>query len=208
MGLSSASRTYRSPLRQEQAATTRQRICAVAARLFEAHGYGQTSIALIAREAGVSAQTVYDAFTNKRGLARAVLDRVTSGDDVPRILATLPSVGDPLAVVQITAQVTRRILERGASAVNAMRRADDQELVAEWRSWEQRRYQGQQLVIDALSALGALRPDRAAAEHLDVLWALSGRDLYDLLVVERGWSADRYEQWLTEALAHELLARA
>ena len=86
-----------------------------------------------------------------------------------------------------------------------MRRAGDDELLEEWRSWEQRRYVGQEGVVQALSAQRALRPDRTEVEIHDLLWALTGRDLYHLLVVERGWSADRYEQWLTDTLGRELL---
>ena len=60
-------------------------------------------------------------------------------------------------------------------------------------------------MIDALSRIEALRQDRTPSEELDILWALTGRDLYEMLVVERSWTPDRYEDWLTDALARELL---
>ena len=88
-------RSSYAPIRQEQAAATRLRIVEVAARLFETQGYGQTSVAQIARESGVSAQTVYDAFGTKRGLARAVLARATSGDDLSGLFQDLAAATDP-----------------------------------------------------------------------------------------------------------------
>jgi hypothetical protein len=34
----------------------------------------------------------------------------------------------------------------------------------------------------------------------DILWAFTGRDLYRMLVIERGWTSDEYEKWLLELL--------
>ena len=39
----------------------------------------------------------------------------------------------------------------------------------------------------------------------DILWAFTGRDLYRMLVIERGWSSDEYEHWLAELLIQTLL---
>src|ERR1700751_1184408 len=51
-------RSYRSELRQQQAEATRARIMGAAAKLFAADGYARTTLAKIALEAGVSAETV------------------------------------------------------------------------------------------------------------------------------------------------------
>lgn len=39
----------------------------------------------------------------------------------------------------------------------------------------------------------------------DILWAFTGRDLYRLLVIERGWTSDAYEQSLARTLEKVLL---
>jgi len=40
----------------------------------------------------------------------------------------------------------------------------------------------------------------------DILWMYTGRDVYRMLVLERGWSSDQYESWLAETLIRTLLA--
>jgi hypothetical protein len=37
------------------------------------------------------------------------------------------------------------------------------------------------------------------------LWTLASHQVHELHVVQRGWSPDRYADWLAEALARELL---
>src|SRR5689334_9021372 len=61
-------RSYRSERRREQAAQTRERVLAAAARAFVARGFEATSVAAIAEEAGVSPETIYARFGNKRTL--------------------------------------------------------------------------------------------------------------------------------------------
>src|SRR5205807_3701510 len=68
------SRRYNSPLRQEQAARTRQRILDAAAELFVRQGYGTTSIRRIAEAAEVAPDTVYATFGTKARLLTAILD--------------------------------------------------------------------------------------------------------------------------------------
>jgi len=37
-------------------------------------------------------------------------------------------------------------------------------------------------------------------------WTLCSLAVYDLLVLERGWSDERYQTWLTDALGFALLS--
>src|SRR5919201_1637229 len=78
-------RRYDSTRRRDQAAATRRSILAAAQRLFEQRGYTGTSMADVAREAGVALKTVYLAFETKSGLLRAVWHLLLRGDeaDVP-----------------------------------------------------------------------------------------------------------------------------
>src|SRR6058998_729696 len=78
-------RSYNSSHRAEQAAATREGILGAAQRLFEEQGYASTSMAAIAKEAGVALKTVYLAFETKSGLLRALWHLRLRGDeaDVP-----------------------------------------------------------------------------------------------------------------------------
>ena len=67
----SQDRPYRSPLREEQAQGTRDRILEAALRVL-ANGIAGLSIPAVAREAGVSVPTVYRNFRTKRDLIEAM----------------------------------------------------------------------------------------------------------------------------------------
>src|SRR6516225_1908286 len=76
-------RTYDATRRQEQAQENRARVLNAARGRFLADGYTATTIPGVARDAGVSIQTVYKAFGNKAGLLKAVFDVAVTGDDQP-----------------------------------------------------------------------------------------------------------------------------
>src|SRR6266487_3112990 len=72
-------RRYDSTGRQAQAQRSRQAILDAAERQFLDTGYAATTIAAIAREAGVSVETIYKAFGGKSGLVRAIYERGLTG---------------------------------------------------------------------------------------------------------------------------------
>ena len=78
-------RRYHSPRRREQAEATRNEILDAAEKLFIRDGYVATSMAAIAKEAGVALKTVYVSFETKSGLLRALWHRNLRGgrEDVP-----------------------------------------------------------------------------------------------------------------------------
>ena len=76
-------RGYHSPLRESQARETRRRVIDSARDLFLEQGYPATTIAAVARRAGVSADTIYSTFGSKGALLKEVLDVVIGGDDAP-----------------------------------------------------------------------------------------------------------------------------
>src|SRR5437879_7317785 len=74
-------RRYDSSWRKEQARTTQRAVLRSAHDLFVSQGYGRTTIVDVARAAGVSVETVYGAFRNKRTLLHRAWDVTTGGDD-------------------------------------------------------------------------------------------------------------------------------
>jgi hypothetical protein len=46
------------------------------------------------------------------------------------------------------------------------------------------------------------------AEAADVLWALTSPEMADRFTRRRGWSLDRYEEWLARAMADALVGPA
>ncbi len=76
-----AKRQYNSVRRREQAGETRLRIIRSAYDLFVDQGYGRTTIAQIARTAGVAVETVYATFGSKPKLLHEVWDVTVGGDE-------------------------------------------------------------------------------------------------------------------------------
>jgi len=79
-------RNHGSPRQAQRRAATRARISDAATRLFLEHGYDETSLAEIAREAGVAPRTLYLHFDSKAAIALDYFDRWLD-DFVENVLA-------------------------------------------------------------------------------------------------------------------------
>jgi AcrR family transcriptional regulator len=198
--------------RAARSRATRARIATAAARLFVENGYAATSITTIATEAGVAAQTVYNAFANKPAILSAALDLAIAGDDAPVATLERAWVRDALAAPDAVDQVCRQvdgaaeILARVSPLLEVVRGAapTDPDLAAAWRANIAQRRTVQSVFVDALAAKGALRPGLTADDAADVTLALLSPETYTLLTVERGWSRDRWRAWARDALLRQL----
>lgn len=199
-------RPYRSAMRREQAEQTRRRVLTAAAQLFVEHGYDATSIAAIAERAGVSAETVYARFRNKRTLIGEVMQQAARGDDprpipeqdAPRAVAAEPDQREQLRL--FAADIALR-LERAAplAAVVAAAARSHPELAELYARLHEARLGNLSTLVEALSANGRLRLPPEPA--LETVWALTSPELHQLLVGVRGWTSDRYRDWLADNLA-------
>ena len=211
----SSQRRYQSPLRQEQARDTQRRILTAAEELFLDSGYTRTSIAAIAQRAGVSAQTVYNAFGTKAGLAKRIYDIRLAGDDEPVPMAERPVFQqlaretDPRRALLTYARIGREIAER-VGAVQALliagAAAGDSDLIDLVVTTERERAIGTGHMARKLTELRALKPGLDAERAGDLLWALTAPEIFRRLTVDRGWSLDAYERWLGETMCASLLA--
>jgi AcrR family transcriptional regulator len=209
-------RTYESPRRREQAAATRREILRAAQRQFEAHGFTATTVAAIASEAGVVPKTVYGAFETKGGVLRALWHLLLRGDeaDVPVMdRAWYREVLDePVAArqLELNARNARAVKERIAAVLDVIRHAAplDAELEELWRRIQSDFYDNQRAIVESLAAKGALRPGLDVARAADILWTLNHPDLWQLLVAQRGWTPEQWEQWFAATSSAQLLATA
>ena len=60
----------------------------------------------------------------------------------------------------------------------------------------------------ALMATADVRPGHSLAEVTDVLFAVSSAEMYELLVIRRGWTTRRFARFQRETLAGALLMPA
>jgi TetR/AcrR family transcriptional regulator, regulator of autoinduction and epiphytic fitness len=200
-------RPYHSPLRQEQAMATRQRILDAALELFGVHGYGATSIAAVAREAGVVPETIYATFGSKRGIVDGLIERAVPREVLAEIDASWQArAGDPAGQLAIVAAFATAFWGRNDALATVFRQGTgDADIGDEWS-----KRQGDRRAFFA--HLLADWPDevlRRGLDHdhaVDILWALATDEVFHLFVRERAWSPDAYEGWLLAVLRHEILA--
>lgn len=201
-------RAYDASRRRASAEERRGRILQTARNLFGHYGYGATSIERIAGEAGVAVPTVYAIYRSKRALLFALLDQADAQADVAGLLRDLnAAAGNPRKQLRRLVSFTCRFYAQAGDIIDIARGAGstNEDLLALWQEGEDRRLRGQKPLADAWDRSGALRKNINAKEALDILWAMTGADHYRLFVVDRKWSAARYEVWLENTLARLLL---
>lgn len=201
-------RAYDASRRRASAEERRGRILQTARNLFGHYGYGATSIERIAGEAGVAVPTVYAIYRSKRALLFALLDQADARADVAGLLRDLnAAAGNPRKQLRRLVSFTCRFYAQAGDIVDIARGAGstNEDLLALWQEGENRRLRGQKPLADVWDRSGALRKNINAKEALDILWAMTGADHYRLFVVDRKWSAARYEVWLENTLARLLL---
>jgi AcrR family transcriptional regulator len=209
-------RRYDSSGRQARARQTRAEICDAARRLFEEHGYGQTTIADIARSARVSPETIFKAFGSKSALLGAVVTAAVRGDAERTPLRQRPEIEairreqDPRRQLTMYGSLLADVNPRLAPLVRVLREAAsaDRDIAAALETLNANRLDGMSEFAALLHDRGVLRSGVSKAEARDVLWTLNSPDLYQLLVVERGWSERRYGKWVAQQLAAALLGQS
>jgi len=205
--MSSARRPYNSPIRQQQADETRQRIVEAARKLMLASGFDGTTIEAIASEADVSVQTVYAIFGSKKGIVAELMDRARFGDAYRKAVTKTREAKDAVARLRGVASVTREVYASERAEMEVLRGAGAvaPELALREREAESQRFEAQGRNADFLTASGRLRPGITTSAARDIMWALTGRETFRMLVVERRWSLSRYEDWLADTLIRALL---
>jgi AcrR family transcriptional regulator len=193
---------------------TRSRIVAAARSLFLENGYPATTIAAVARRAEVAPDTVYTTFGGKLALLRAVLDLVVGGDDEdvkvldrPGPQAMRAEADQRRQVAMLAAGVAVQLdriapidaVLRSAAAVDA----GAAELRADIQLRQRR--EAMRVAVSWIAANGPLRPGLAESDAAAIVWTLTSPEVHALYREGCGWSRERYESWLREALLEALL---
>jgi AcrR family transcriptional regulator len=205
-------RTYDSSRRRAQARETQRAVLDAARELFVEQGYGRTTIADVARSAAVSVETVYAAFGNKATLLHRAWDVTIGGDDQeityherPEILALRaePDLARRLAMqAALFTQTARRIVPfllavQGAAATEPAAA----EMLAEMG---RQRLEGLSVMAREAAATGQLAVSEIDCR--DFIWATTDGVLWQRLVNERGWSDERFQEWLGQMWISALVA--
>lgn len=202
-------RSYYSLVRQRQADETRTRIAAGARKLILNKGYEAATMEAIAREAGVATPTVYAVFGSKRRILTELIDRAAFGPAYQELVGEAMEQVDAVARLRFAARIARQIYDSERSEFDLLRKAGVviPELAAIEREKECGRYEAQAPSISLLVQSGRLLPGLDEKEARDIFWTLTGRDIYRMLVIERKWSSDRYEKWLSDVILSALVIK-
>jgi AcrR family transcriptional regulator len=201
-------RTYESPLRTGQAARTRQQILDAAGRAFVRDGYGGASMTALAREAGVSRETLYKTFRTKPDLLKAVYDVAVVGDHEAvavadrRAYTEMLADPDPDAAARTFGMLSAELVERIGPVLRVLADAahepELQDLLAATRA---ERLEGTRHLLVQLSGT----PDGPALDRaVDVVWTLVSPEVALLLTDQRGWTREQYGHWLGETVAEQV----
>lgn len=186
-----------------------------ATRLFVERGYTATTIEDVAAAAGVSVQTIYYSFGNKRTLLSAVLDMSIAGDLEPTPVLDRPWVAalraekDAGVVIETLVRETIRIVARATPVYEVIRRAsaDPDVAVLLHRNREARRV-AQREFVEILHRGGHLAPELDVDAAADVYYAVLNEEVFQLLVDVCGWDVDRVTSWASALMHAQLVAGA
>lgn len=189
------------------AVQTKMRVLAAAKRLFKSKGFEDVTIELIAEAAHVSVSTIFSLFKSKRGVLRVLMDEALPPDQFASLVNQAMQQKSAHEHLKISARIARQIYDAEKSLMDIFRGASvlAPELKQLEKQRELRRYKRQQETIKIIAESKSLAKGLTVSQARDILWALTGRDMYRMFVIDRGWSSDDYERWLGELLVSTLI---
>ena len=202
--------TRRRQRAEQERQATRWRVVDAARTLFLERGYVATTMADVAREAGVALQSVYKVGHSKADLLHQVRDVAVAGDDQQVMLLDRPEYAairaetDPRRQVEMFASLIATTMERLAPVWEAYREAAavDAKAAANLVTTQQRRYH---TFANVIGAIPEYRLRHSPTQATDTAWAIASPEVYLLLQSVLDWDADRCAEWLSRTLADLLL---
>lgn len=205
--LSQKKRNYHSETRNAQAAQTRSRILASAKKLFQSEGFVSVTIEKLAEAAEVSAPTIYSLFQSKRGVLLALMDEAFCPDQFEALVEQVKQEKSAEKRLFLAAKIARQMYDAEREQMDIFQGASmlAPEFKEVEKEREQRRYERQKESVETTANEKLFIKGLSLSKARDILWAFTGRDMYRMFVVERGWASDEYEKWLGQLLVKTLI---
>jgi len=186
---------------------TRRRILAAGRRLLEQRGFHGVGLDEVARAAGVSRQAVYLHFRSKTGLLLAMVDDVFATELPPSLMTQWKNAATGRqaldAAIALHASYEPRVYRFGR-VLHAARR-EEPAAAAAWNNRMSARRSNYKKVAERLARDGALLESWSVKEAADLLWALTSFHMFEYLVVDAGWSSQRYARDIRIVVERALL---
>jgi AcrR family transcriptional regulator len=203
-------RAYNATGRRAAALLRRRRVLETAEQLFLADGYAATTVAAVAKGAGVSVETVYKTFGGKPGLVRALFEQGLQGTEPEPAeqrsdRAAAAASADPRAIISAWTTIGLDVIRRMAPLLIMARAAatadpDLARLLQEFRDRALVR-----MAHNAEALAPHLRDGVTVQQARDVLIAYLTPELFDTLVHEFGWSLAQWADFQARGVAAQLL---
>ena len=180
--------------------------------MFTEVGYVAARMSDIADRGGVAVQTVYFVFHTKSELLQACFDYAVLGPErLPPMeqphLVAMHAARSGRAAVAAFVQGNTAILGRSAAIKEVADSVPHEPGAAAVVSNSERlRREGLTQIVEMLAERFGLRSGLSLADATDLLLTLSASSSY-LTLKSYGWSEQKYVEWLTDALARQLLAQ-
>lgn len=200
-------------VRQARTRRTRSAVVEAARALFVERGYTATTMEAISERSDTPQATVYRLFGSKLGILKCVLDVSIAGDDEAVAMLERPYVRDLISGADPRRQMTgfaalvREVMSRAGAVYGILTEAarSDPDAASLLAQIARQRHEGQRSVARSLARAGALRAGLKERDAADIIHALASPEVYGLLVFDRGWRPERYEEWLQSILIDQLL---
>ncbi|MET3810689.1 AcrR family transcriptional regulator [Arthrobacter sp. UYEF3] len=160
----------------------------------------------------MSPESVYKKFGGKPGLVRAIQEQSLLGvggppaeqrSDLAQLTAT-----DSLALMEQFGRFATEVGPLEAPIVLLIRDAaasGDADMADLLREVDDVRFRRMLRNARQMAARGLLRPGLNAFEAADVMFACTTSELYESLIMKRGWSAEQYGTFIARTLKANLL---
>lgn len=186
---------------------TRRDILQTARQLFARQGYAATSVADIAREAGVAVQTIYARLGSKRGMLMALIDLIDEEAGVGDLVASIRGACTPEDALRAEIRLTRVFQERSGDIIGALfaAAAVEPDLTAAVAEGQRRHRNGARLTVARLTELGGLRQTLGAEQAAALIAITTTHQAWHELLDAYGLSWDAAETLLCDTLGQAVL---
>jgi AcrR family transcriptional regulator len=184
--------------------------------LFCERGYEGTTMADVAKQAGVAVQTVYFVFHTKRDLLSGSYELAVLGEADPLLperqawyLAAQRAPDLSSAIKQLVAGAGE-IVRRATPLDTVVRAAalDDEDSAAVWAHSEKLRFEGYRGMVELLATKARLRPGLNVERATHLLLMYLGPGVYRALVIDYGWTDEDWLEFVVRAIEDELFRPA
>ncbi|MGH9271980.1 MAG: helix-turn-helix domain-containing protein [Ilumatobacteraceae bacterium] len=195
-------RAYDSSRRRQQAAETQALIVRAARDLFLEQGYGRTTVADVARAAGVSVETIYGAFGTKATLLHKAWDITVGGDEQNVVFHERPEV----RALRAEPDLAKRLMMHATLSTRTAQRIAPFQLMVQSAAGADPAAAAmlEEMGRQRLAGIGVMAAEAARTGQLatseeqcrDVIWSMTDGMLWHRLVNERSWTNERFAEWL------------